>query len=137
MSKLPEDAILATKVLRHLRDQHYQACGYTYQQVTRFLVEALAIQVHLEAGDAMANIVEMAALCRELLIWDMSSLDTSRAFKLLSLALVSKDHWHMPATDQALDKIIECLRAAGPHPLFGREALSSQVVSAFVIGGLG
>src|SRR6266702_7010687 len=87
------------------------------------LVDALALQVELEAGNVMQNVEEMAVLCRELLTLDMSVVDitrTSRAISPFVGAVLSKIRPGVP--DQPLDQVIECLRAARKHTPDLREA---------------
>jgi hypothetical protein len=121
VSKLPDDAILAAKYLRNLRDQPpHQASGHQRHLVTSLLVEALAIQVELEAGDVVENIGEMAVLCHELLTLDTSSANTICSFTLFFGAFQSK--LHLPLPDRPLEQIIECLRTGRAHQLCGRES---------------
>ena len=51
VSKKPEDAICAIKYFTHLRDQPHEIPSIPRHQVTAFLVDALALQVELEAGN--------------------------------------------------------------------------------------
>lgn len=90
--KQPEDAISAAKYLRHLRDQPHEVVGVPRYEVSSFLVDALAYQVELEAGNIMQNIGEMAVLCRELLTLDMSdsNIRTTHSIILLDGAVLSK-----------------------------------------------
>jgi hypothetical protein len=120
-SKLPEEAITATKTVRRLRDQPpRQSFGPQRHLITVLLVEALARQVKLEAGDVMENIGEMAVLCHELLTLDTSSDITTGAFTRFFTALLSKLHLQFP--DRPMEQIIACLRAGRAHQLCTREA---------------
>jgi hypothetical protein len=67
VSKQLEDAVCATKYLSHLRDQPHEIPSIPYYRVTALLVNALALQVELEAGNAMQNIREIVVLSGELL----------------------------------------------------------------------
>ena len=51
VSKQPEDAIWATKYLSHLRDQPHELFVIPHHKVTTSLVNTLALQVELEAGN--------------------------------------------------------------------------------------
>ena len=64
VSKLPEDVICAAQYVRHLRDQPF---GFPRHAITTMLMDVLASQVELEAGDVVEDIDEMAVLCHELL----------------------------------------------------------------------
>jgi hypothetical protein len=131
VSKLPEDAILATKYLRNLRDlPPHQASGHQRHLVTSLLVEALAIQVELEAGNVMENIGEMAVLCRELLTLDTSSANTICSFTHFFGALQSK--LHLPFPGQPMEQIIECLRTGRGHQICGRESLIALAMGLFI-----
>ncbi|KAI9452961.1 CHAT domain-containing protein [Lactarius psammicola] len=76
--KQPEDATYAAKYLRHLRDRSHESFGFPHLRITTLLVDALAVQVKLGAGNVMENIGEMAVLCRELCTLDMFNDDTTR-----------------------------------------------------------
>ena len=51
VSKQPEDAICSTNYLSHLRDQSNEIPSIPRNRVTKLLVNALALQVKLEAGN--------------------------------------------------------------------------------------
>ena len=132
--KQPEDAISAAKYLRHLRDQPHEVVGVPRYEVSSFLVDALAYQVELEAGNIMQNIGEMAVLCRELLTLDMSdsNIRTTHSIILLDGAVLSKIEEMV--LDQPLDQIIECLRAARRHKpdlLMTRSALAWSLICRY------
>ena len=131
VSKLPDDAILAAKYLRNLRDQSpQQASSQLRHPATALLVEALAIQVDLEAGNVMENLGEMAVLCRELLTSDSSSPNTICSFTIFFGAVLSKLHLSFP--DQPLEQIIECLRTGRAHQLCGRESRIGLAIGLFI-----
>ena len=113
VSKQPEDVIYATKYLTHLRDRPVAIPLLPRHDVTALLVEALALQVELEAGNVMQNIREMAVLSRELLTLKTSGVDTTRLILLTGRAVVSRIHPFDP--DQPLDELIEFLRVARKH----------------------
>ena len=60
-SKLPENAIYASKYLRYLRTQPHSLFARRRHAVTKMLVASLALQVELKAGDVLGIIEEMAA----------------------------------------------------------------------------
>src|SRR6266702_163853 len=74
---------------------------------------ALAIQVELEAGNVTQDIVEMAALCHELLTSDAPEGDITHSVTLISQVVSSKFDMGVPG--QPLDQVIECLREARKH----------------------
>ena len=110
VTKLSEDAVYATKYLRHLRSQPHAALGLTRHAVTKLLVDALDTRVDLEAGNVMQNIGEMATLCLELLALDMSDIDITPSITRFVRTARSKLGMWVP--DQPLDQVIECLRSA-------------------------
>ena len=126
VSKLPDDAILASKYLRNLRDQSPQQ----RHLITAWLVEALAIQVELEAGNVMENIGEMAVLCRELLTLDSSNANTISSFTHFFGAVLSK--MHLPFPDQPMEQIIECLRTGRAHQQCGRVSRIALAFGLFI-----
>jgi hypothetical protein len=113
VSKQPEDAIYATKYLFYLRDQPHSIPGVLRHKVTASLVDALASQVKLEAGNVMQNIREMAVLSRELLTLETSDVDATHLIIILHAVVVSNIRADDP--DQPLDELIDCLRAARKH----------------------
>ena len=108
VSKRPEDAICATKYLSYLRDQPHEIPMTPRYRFTEFLVEALALQVELEAGNAMQNIREMVVLSRELL--ETSDADATQLILLIHSVVESKIRLAVP--DKPLDEIIEFSRVA-------------------------
>jgi hypothetical protein len=107
VSKQPKDAIYATEYLFFLRDQSHAIPRTTRHQVTDFLIEALAFQVELEAGNVMQIIREMARLCRELTL-DTSDVDATDLILRILNVVVTKMNRGVP--DQPEDELIECLR---------------------------
>jgi hypothetical protein len=125
VNKLPEDAIHAATYLRILRDQPHQAFGIPRPKVTGMLIDALAFQVELKSGNVMANLAEMADLCRELLTLDTPNDHTTMPFALFLVALLSNLKVMPPEVwdpDQPVDQFIEYLRAAREHQLMQDEA---------------
>jgi hypothetical protein len=110
VSKQPEDVICATKYLSHLRDQPHKIPNIPRHRVTALLVNALAVQVKLEAGKVMQNIREMAVLCRELFTLETSDVDTTHLIILTYRVVISKIRSGVP--DQPLDELIEFSRVA-------------------------
>ena len=113
VSEQPQDAICAAKYLRYLLDQPHDAFGVPRRLVTTMLVEALAFQVKLQAGNVMNNIREMAILCREILISDVSNADTAPSITLFAKAGSSIIRPWVP--DMPLNQVIESLRLARMH----------------------
>ncbi|KAH9057572.1 CHAT domain-containing protein [Lactarius vividus] len=129
VSRQPEDAIFACNYLRYLLDQPRDVSGVPRRLVTTMLVDALAFQVNLKAGNAMQNIREMAVLCRELLALDMSDGDTTHSILHFAKAVSSAIRPWVP--DQPLDQVIECLRLVKMHKPELRDA---QFALAFCLG---
>jgi len=117
VSGVPEDVISAAKFLRHLRDQPHAAFGFPRRLVACLLVDVLACQVELEAGNVMQNIEEMAVSCHELLTSDPSGEDSgddiAQSVTTLSEVVWSKIRPLVP--DQPLNPVIGCLRLARVH----------------------
>ncbi|KAH9171427.1 CHAT domain-containing protein [Lactarius sanguifluus] len=106
----PEDAISATKYLRHLRDQPHATLEFPRHAVTNSLMRALAFLVKLEASNVVQNIEEMTVLFHELLTEDAPEGDVTLSSTLLAGIYFSYSHlWTL---DQPLTQIIECLRLA-------------------------
>ena len=108
VSKQPEDVICATEYLSHLRDQPHELFVIPHHKVTTSLVNTLALQVELEAGNVMRNIREMAVLSRELL--ETSDVDAAHFITIIRAVVTSKIHPGIPG--QPLDELIEFLRVA-------------------------
>ena len=108
VSKQPGDVICATKLLSHLREQPHKIPAIPGNKVTELLVDALDLQVRLEAGNRMQNIREMAVLSLELL--ETSDIDATRLIALIHRVMISKIHLNV--LGQPLDELIEFSRAA-------------------------
>ena len=137
VSKQPEDVITATKFLFHLREQPHEIPIAPRHQVTHLLVEALALQVELEAGNVVQNIREIAVLSREFLTVETSDIDTTRLIDIIWKVMLSKIQPGVP--DQPLDEVIECLRVAmkrGPDPPQVRAAFAMSLVCRYVMTSL-
>ncbi|KAH9011758.1 hypothetical protein EDB84DRAFT_1583248 [Lactarius hengduanensis] len=110
VSNQPEDAIFATKSLRHLRDQPHATLGFPRHAVTTLLLSALAFLVMLEDSNVVQNIEEMTVLFHELLTEDASEGDVTLSSTLLAGIYFS--HSHLWTLDQPLTQVIECLQLA-------------------------
>ena len=110
VSKQPDDAIHATKYFSHLRDQPHEISSIPRYQVTAWLVDALDLQVKLEAGDATQNIRKMAVLSRELL--ETSDVDATHFIKIIHAVLISKIHPLATVLGLPLDELVEFSRVA-------------------------
>ena len=108
LSKQPDDAIYATKYLSHLRDQPHEIPDIPRYRVIALLVDALALQVELDAGNVMQNIREMAVLSRELL--ETFDIDATHLVVRIHALLIPRIHLGVP--DQPLDELIEFSRVA-------------------------
>ena len=130
--KYTEDAIYATKYLFHLRVQPHDISDVPRHEIATFLMDTLAWQVELEAGNAMQNIRDMAVLCHELLTSDTSDVDAARIVHLIYMVVVSKIRTDV--LDQPLDNLIKCLRVARtlrPDLLKGRLALAISLLAQY------
>ena len=107
VSKQPEDAICATKYLSYIRDKPHEMPFISRYQVTAFLVDALASQVELEAGNVMENIRKMVVLSREIL--ETPDVDATHFITTIYAVVHPKINL---APDQPLDEIIEFSRVA-------------------------
>ena len=127
VSKQPEDAICATKYLFHLRNQPHEMPNTSRYEVTVLLVDALALQLVLEAGNAMQNIREMAILSRELL--ETPDAANARFIDLIYAVVDSKICAAVPG--QPLDELVEFSRVATkrrPDLLQGHMTLAMSLV---------
>ncbi|KAH8995796.1 CHAT domain-containing protein [Lactarius hatsudake] len=115
LSKQSQDAVLAAEFLRHLLIQPLQTFGFPRHQAITMLLNVLAFQVELEAGNAAQNIEEMAVLCHELLTSDASDGDTTRSIALISKAISSKISLWDLSQPLNLTQTIKCLRLARIH----------------------
>jgi CHAT domain-containing protein len=132
VSKQPEDAICATKYLSHLRDQHHEIPSISRYQVTGLLVDALYLQVALEAGNMIQNIREMVVLSRELL--ETPDVDAARFILLIHSVVRSKLRPSPAAPGRPLDELIEFSRVATkrrPDLLEGHMTFAISLVSRY------
>ena len=139
VSKQPGDAICATKYLSHLRDQPHEILSIPRQQVTALLVNALALQVEMEAGNAMQNIRDMAVFSRELL--ETSDIDATHFIVLIYAAVKSKVRAGAAAgaLKQPLDELIEFSRVAKkrrPDLLEGHWTFAKSLIGRYRMTGV-
>jgi CHAT domain-containing protein len=106
----PEDIKSSVEYLRYLRGLPLDSFDVPSDIVTTSLIEALAIQVRLNAGDGTRNIMEMVVLCRVLLISNKPADFPIGAFLSLDQAAGVEVTRGWPI--QLLDEVIECLRDA-------------------------
>ena len=128
--KQPEDAICATKYFSHLRDQPNETPSIPRYQITALLVDALALQVELEAGNVTQNIREMVVLSRELL--ETSDVDATHFIIIIHAVATSKIRLAVPG--QPLDELIEFSRVARkrrPDLLLGHMTLAMSLVRRY------
>jgi CHAT domain-containing protein len=123
LSQQYKDAIFAANYLRYLLNLPFNAPRHL---VMTMLVEALDVQIKLEAGNVMQNIEEMTPLCRELLTSDVPDVVTTRPVILLVGVVGSKVRPWVP--DLPLNQLIECLRLATLHKPELRIARSALAV---------
>jgi hypothetical protein len=106
----PEDIKFSVEYLRYLRGLPLDSFDVPSDIVTTSLIEALATQVRLDAGDGTRNIKEMVVLCRVLLTSNKSADFPVGAFLSLDQAVGVEVTRGWPI--QLLDEVIECLRDA-------------------------
>jgi CHAT domain-containing protein/predicted RNA-binding Zn-ribbon protein involved in translation (DUF1610 family) len=134
LSKQPEDAIYAAKYLFHLRDQPHEIPTVPRHKATALLVDALFLQVKLEAGNVMQNIREMAILSRGLLTLDTSDVDATHLIILIHDVVQSQIRPFNQ--DQPLDELIHCLQVARkrrPDLLQSRMAFAQSLVCRYSV----
>jgi CHAT domain-containing protein len=105
-----EDVKSSIKYLRYLRGLPLDPLDVPSDTVTISLIEALATQVRLDAGDGTRDIKEMVVLCRVLLTSNRSADFPVGAFKSLDQAVGVEVTRGRPIP--LLDEVIECLRDA-------------------------
>jgi CHAT domain-containing protein len=135
LSEQPEDAIYATKYLFFLRDLPHPIIDIPHYKVTKLLVGALLSQMELKAGNVMQNIREIAVLSRELFnlnTFESSDVDTAGLISLIHGVVSSNIDFGV--SDQPVDELIECLRAARKHRpdlLEGSFALAISLITRY------
>ena len=138
VTRQPEDAIHATKYLRHLRDLPREIPIIPRHRVTELLVNTLVLQVELEAGNMMQNIREIAVLSHELLLTvETSDIVTTHLIDFIWAVALSKIYPGVP--NQPLDELIECLRVAmkrRPDLPQGRAAFAMSLVVRYTMTSL-
>ncbi|KAH9047494.1 CHAT domain-containing protein [Lactarius deliciosus] len=106
----PEDVKYSIEYLRYLRGLPLDPFDLSKHTVTTLLIQALGVQVNLEAGDGTQDMNEMVDLCREFLGPNISAEFPAAAFMPLGLAVM--DEFNRGRSVQSLDKVVECLRDA-------------------------
>ena len=129
VTEQPQDTILAAKFLRHLLYRPCDTFGVPRRLVTTMLVDALAFQVKLKAGNVIQSIGEMTVLGRELLTSDISDDDTAPFIARFARAVLSNVRPWVP--DLPLDQVIEFLRLARSHK---PELRGAHFALAFCLG---
>ena len=94
--------------LRYLRGLPLDPFDLSRNDVTASLIQALASQIELDAGDMTRNIKEMVVLCRELLASNISADFPEGAF--LSFEKIAEAASDRGIPIELLDEVIECLR---------------------------
>ncbi|KAI9432880.1 CHAT domain-containing protein [Lactarius psammicola] len=131
VSNQPEDVVYAVKYLRHLRDQPHPPFCVPRHRVTTILVDALAFQVKLGAGNVTQDVEEMAVLCREL----MDASDSDTIGPITHFVGVVKSTMNPLATDPP-NQVIECLRLVRKHKpdlLEARLALAFSLADRYLM----
>ena len=111
-SKLPENAIYASKYLRYLRNQPHSFFARRRHVVKKMFVASLALQVELKAGDVSEIIEEMAALFHEFLTSDAPDIFVTGSVTIFTEVVLAQISGLFQFPDQVLNQVIECLRLA-------------------------
>src|SRR6266702_4174043 len=106
----PEDVKYSIEYLRYLRGLTLESFDVPRNDVITRLIQALAAQVKLGAGDGTRNIEDMVVLCRELLTSNISADFPVGAFESLKQAVNAEFVRERPIP--LLNEVIECLRDA-------------------------
>ena len=106
----PEDVDSKIKYLRNLHDQTPETSHSPRHEITTPLVDMLAARVKGRPGDALEDINEIVALCRELLTSNTPPDSSISAFQALTRAVL--DELYRSRQIHSLDQAIECLREA-------------------------
>ncbi|KAH9025938.1 hypothetical protein EDB85DRAFT_2292020 [Lactarius pseudohatsudake] len=106
----PEDVKYSIEYLRYLRRLPLDSFDLSKHTVTMLLIQALGVQVGLEAGDGTQDVNEMIDLCREFLGPNISADFPAAAFETLGLAVTGE--WVRGRSVQSLEKVVECLQDA-------------------------
>ncbi|KAI9462884.1 CHAT domain-containing protein [Lactarius psammicola] len=104
------DVKYSIEYLRYLRGLALESFNTPRNDVITTLIQALGVQVQLEAGDGTRNIEEMVVLCRELLTSNISTDFPDHTFKYLERAVNATSDGGRPI--HLLNEVIECLRDA-------------------------
>ncbi|KAI0292221.1 CHAT domain-containing protein [Multifurca ochricompacta] len=107
--KQPEDVKCTVEYFCYLRGLPLDTFEVPHEDVTTSLIEALSIQVELEAGGT-GDIEEMVVLCQELLACHSSANYPTQAITALVSAILCK--FRQGKQVQSLDGVIQCLRDA-------------------------
>ncbi|KAI9444038.1 CHAT domain-containing protein [Lactarius indigo] len=129
-----EDVKYSIEYLRYLRGLVLESFNTPRNDVVTTLIQALAVQVQLEAGDGTRNIEEMVVLYRELLVSsDISTDFPDYTFNSLERAFNATSDRGLPIP--LLDEAIECLRDAvkvcPPDSYNVKYALASMLCTRF------
>jgi len=129
-NKQPSDIATIIKYIRYRRDHLLGTVDAQAARgdITVFLVQALTLQVVSGFGNALANMVEMAALCRELLVLDNLEGPPTDAVESLVAALYNV----AGLRDQPLEKVIMCLRDANARLPDSHDASQGLAYSLFM-----
>ena len=109
-----EDVRSCVKFFRYLHDQWHQVSLKFPVPVTRVLVQALALRVHLDLGEVDQDIEEMADLCDELLDSDISKESVTNAIAELARAINVHFNGHFEWNIRS-ENVTDCLRKAILH----------------------
>ena len=129
-----EDVKYSIDYLRYLRGLPLDPFDLPRNIVTGSLIEALATQVRLDAGDMTSNIKEMMVLCRELLASNMSA--DIPISPILSFDKSVQVAFNRGLPVELLGEVIECLRDAvkvcppASYDLF--LALAGRIITRFI-----
>jgi hypothetical protein len=109
-SKHPEDVKYSVIYLRYRRGLPHDIHNPFHFDATSFLVGALAFQAEYELGDVDQHIEEMADLCDELLVSDISTDSLTRPIMLFASTVYARDRDQVLEVNIPSEKVIASLR---------------------------
>ncbi|KAH9171555.1 CHAT domain-containing protein [Lactarius sanguifluus] len=131
-----EDVKYSIECLRYLRGLALESFNTPRNDVVTTLIQALAVQVQLEASDGTRNIEEMVVLYRELLSSpDISTDFPDYTFNSLERAInaTSDRGLSIPLLDEAIECLRDAVKVCPPGSYNVKYALASMLCTRFAI----
>ena len=134
LTSQPEDLKYSVDYFRHLyhSDLRLDPVGVPHAQIIIEFVEALGTHVKSEAGSATVTrtIEEMVALCRELLIYNISGDDLVDVIVILTDSFFTGLNGRL---GESIDQAVECIREAIPRCPPGSHRASNALAKILAI----